>query len=173
MIYNKDKKGFTLVELIVGVAIFSLVIMIAVSLLTAALRAQRKSIAIQNVQDNSRYLIGFIAKEIRMSEIKNLDGPSATLSIYHLEHLDVEYKFTGNTGNPNTEWQITRKDVDGVATLNSDEVKVEGTFYVDGKGVDEKQPRVTIIMKVRTTGDKVEERAEINLQTTLSQRDFD
>lgn len=158
---SNNKKGFTLVELIVGVAIFSLVILIAVSLLAAALRVQRRSMAIQNVQDNSRYLIGFVAKEIRMSEIKNPDGPSTVLSIYHLKHLDIIYEFTGT--------QIKRNgDV-----ISSDEVKVEGTFYVDGRGGDDDQPRVTIVMKVRTTGGKVEERAEINLQTTLSQRELD
>jgi len=158
---NKQTKGFTLVELIVGVAIFSLVILIAVSLLTTALRVQRKSIAIQNVQDNSRYLMGFIAKEIRMSEIKTGDGPSADLSIYHLDHGDIIYTFTGT--------QITRNG----DAISSDEVKVQGTFYVDGRGSDDDQPRVTIVMKVRTTGGKVEEQAEMNLQTTLSQRDFD
>lgn len=158
---SNNKKGFTLVELIVGVAIFSLVILVAVSLLTTALRAQRKSIAIQNVQDNSRYLIGFVAKEIRMSEIKIGDGPSTDLSIYHPDHGDITYVFAGT--------QITRNG----DAINSDEVEVQGMFYVDGRGSDDQQPRVTIVMKVRTTGGKIEEQTEMNLQTTLSQRELD
>lgn len=162
MIYNKDKKGFTLVELIVGVAIFSLVIMVAVSLFTAVLRSQRKSIAIQNIQDNGRYLIGFVAKEIRMSEIRISDGETSILYIYHPEHGDITYEFTGT--------QITRNN----EPINSDEVEVQGTFHVDGRsGGDEEQPRVTIVMRMRTIGTKVEEQARINLQTTLSQRELD
>jgi len=162
MIYNKNKKGFTLVELVVGVAIFSLVIMVVVSLFTVALRSQRKSIAIQNIQDNGRYLIGFMAKEVRMSEIRTSDGEISVLYIHHLEHGDIAYEFTGT--------QITRNN----EPINSDEVEVQGIFYVDGgSGEDGEQPRVTIVMKVRTIGTKVEERAEINLQTTLSQRELD
>jgi len=48
-------------------------------------------------------------------------------------------------------------------------------FYIDGResGGDDEQPRVTIVMKAQTTGAKIEEQAEINLQTTLSQRKLD
>ncbi len=164
MIYNKNKKfGFTLVELLVGMAVFSLVIGIAVNLFAASLRNQRKSIAIQNVQDNGRYLMSFVAKEVRMSEIRTSDGASAILYIYHSEQGDITYVFTGT--------QITRNG----EAISSDEVQVQGMFYIDGResGGDDEQPRVTIVMKAQTTGAKIEEQAEINLQTTLSQRKLD
>ncbi len=161
---GSKKKGFTLIEVLVATTVFSLVIVTAVGLLTAVIRNQRKSIAIQSVQDNGIYLIGFMAKEIRMSEINNSDTigiGDTTLNITHPSG-NITYTFTGT--------QILRNS----EPINSDEVNVGGKFYIDGKtGGDDEQPRVTIVMKVETTGAKVEEQSEINLQTTLTQRKLD
>ncbi len=160
---NKTKSGFTIIELIVGLAIFSLAATIAVALLTTALRAQRKSIAIQNAFDNGRYLIGFMAKEIRMSEITSFDGEIYNLNIVHPINGNVTYSFSGNNLLRNSD------------QINSDEVRVTGRFVVDGKAPsgDDEQPRVTIVMEVETNSVKVEEKAEIRLQTTLSQRNLE
>lgn len=156
------KAGFTLIELLVGVAIFSLVITVAVSLLTTALRSQRRSLAIQNVQDNGRYLMSFMAKEIRMSEIRTSDGEVLVLDITHPVNGDIDYTFTGT--------KILRNN----QQINSDEVTIEGRFFIDGKTAgDDEQPRVTVVMKIKTIGAETEERTEINLQTTFSQRKLD
>ncbi len=162
MIGNKQTKGFTIVELLVGLAVFSLVIGVAVNLFAASFRSQRKSMAVQNVQDNGRYLMSFVAKEVRMSEIRTSDGETSTLDIYHSEHGNITYAFAGA--------QIIRNG----EVISSDEVQVQGAFYIGGiSSGDDEQPRVTIIMKVKTIKTKTEERAEINLQTTLSQRKLD
>lgn len=159
---NHSKLGLTLVELLVAATVFSLVVVTVVGLFTTAIRSQRKSMVIQNVQDNGRYLIGFMAKEIRMSELNASDGETTTLNIIHPTSGSVIYVFTGT--------QILRNG----EPINSDEVNVQGKFYIDGKtSGDDEQPRVTLIMKVETTGEKAEERTEINLQTTLSQRKLD
>jgi len=168
---NKQTKfGFTLTELIVAVAIFALVITGAIALLTTVFRTQRKSVAVQSVQDNARYLMGFMAKEIRMSEFRSFNGTTQVLEIIHPVNGDIGYTFTGA---PN--WQIIREDDSTLDKINSDEVEIDGGFYIDGRAVggDNEQPRVTVVMKVKITGIKTEERAEINLQTTLSQRNLD
>ena len=162
--HQNQKRGFTLIELLVGVAVFALAITIALGLLMTGLRSQRKSIAIQNVSDNARYLVSFMAKEIRMSEFNSVDSETTPqLNIVHPVDGSITYKFTGT--------QILRND----QPINSDEVQVDGRFFIDGKkvGGDDKQPKVTIVMKVKTIGTKTEEQAEIILQTTLSQRELD
>lgn len=153
-----------------GLAVFSLGIIIAVSLLTTALRVQRRSIVMQNVQDNGRYLISFMAKEIRMSEINNVsDGETTVLDITHPLNGDITYTFSGSPG-----WQIIREDGSGAESINSDEVQVEGRFFIDGRTAgDNEQPRVAIVIEVRTSGTKSEEQAKINLQTALSQRNLE
>ncbi len=163
------KRGFTLIELLVGLMVFSLAVGVAINLFAAALRAQRKSIAIQNVQDNGRYLISFIAKEIRMSRIVSADGETLILNIEHPTNGNITYTFTGA---PN--WQILRTDADSSGSINSSEVNVDGRFSIAVRAVgDNIQPRVTIIMKITNKGVKVEEQSEIDLQTTFSQRRLD
>lgn len=167
---NKNKKnGFTLIELLVGLMVFSLAVGVAINLFAAALRVQRKSIAIQNVQDNGRYLISFIAKEIRMGRIMNTDGETLILNINHPTNGNIIYTFTGA---PN--WQILRTDANSSGSINSNEVNVDGRFFISGRAAgDNIQPRVTIIMKITNKGTKAEEQSEIDLQTTFSQRRLD
>ncbi len=154
-----NKKGFTLVELLVGITIFSLTVMVAVSLFAKAMENQRKGIAIQNVSENGRFLMWHISKEIRFGLIENSsDGESSQLTITHPDHGEVIYSFSDG------EFLRSGKK------LNSDEVYVTGKFIIDGKTFgDNQQPRVTVAMQVLTSGTKGEEASSIFLQTTFSQ----
>lgn len=163
----KTGVGFTLIELLIAVAIFIIVISVIFSLFLSALKGQRKAIASQNVQDNARFLLSFIAKEIRMSEIMgNPTNPVSMLTIKRPDGNIIVYEFDYIRGN------ILRKDSSGYsAPLNSEEVSIIGRFYVTGIGSDDgQQPRVTIIMKVETDDS---DRAEINTQTTISLRNLE
>jgi len=157
------KKGFTLIELLVAMSIFIVVIFIVLSLFVTGLKAQRKVLAQQNIQDNARYLMGFIAKELRMSEI---DSVSPTiLNITRHDSVAVTYAFTGDT--------IVRSSGAVSGPINSEEVSVTGRFYDLGIGEDGQQARITIVMKIQTISDKPEGEAEVNIQTTLCQRNLD
>lgn len=163
--HNNDK-GFTLIELLVAMTIFMVVISVVLNLFTIGLRGQRKVIASQNLQDNARFLLGFIAKEIRMSQINSVT--STTLNITRSDGESVSY-FFNNAGG-----RIERTDSSTSGPINSDEVSVTGSFYGWGVGKgDKQQTRVTIVMKTQATGAKPEEQAEVDLQTTLCQRGLD
>lgn len=163
---QNTNKGFTLIELMVAMAIFVIVISVVLSLFTMGIRSQRKIIALQNVQDNARYLLGFIAKEVRMSEINSVS--SAGLNITRPDGESVSYFFNNSQG------KIERTDSSTSGPINSGQVSVTGSFYGLGIGRgDGQQARVTIVMKVETSGAKVEQKAEINIQTTLNPRNLD
>lgn len=156
------KKGFTLIELLVGMLIFIIVIVVVLNLFMTGLKGQRKVIAQQDVQDNARYLLGFIAKELRMSRIMSVSPDS--LQIERHDGTEVVYTFN------DAEKTIKR---DGYA-INSENVLVTGEFSSLGVGAgDGQQPRITINIRVEKTGDKPEENAEIIIQSTLSQRNLD
>lgn len=63
--HRKFKKGFTLIEMIVVLGAFTFVITISLSSFLAILNAQKKSIAIENVQENLRFALEMMLKEIR------------------------------------------------------------------------------------------------------------
>lgn len=162
-----SREGLTLIELLVAMAIFIVVISVVINLFTISLRGQRKVVASQNLQDNAKYLLGFMAKEIRMSQINSV--ASTTLGITRSDGEDITYFFDGT----NIQRTVVG-DPSSSGPINSDEVLITGSFYGLGIGKgDNQQARVTIVIKIETIGTKPEEKAEINLQTTLCQRGFD
>jgi Tfp pilus assembly protein PilW len=156
------KNAFTLIELVVALAIFILVISLVLTLFGMGIRGQRKVIALQNVEDNARYLLGFMAKEIRMSTINSVSA--TTLNITRPDGEEVEYFFKSSN---------QRIQRNGQA-INSNEVLVTGSFSGLGIGTgDEQQARITIVMKIETTGSKAEEKAEVEVQITLNPRNLE
>lgn len=154
---SPKKSGFTLIELMVALAIFVIISVVAVSVFLSNIKGQRKSFASQNVEDNGRFMMESLIKEIRMAKIKSADGESATLSIGHPINGDIAYNFDGTN--------LTRKGI----ILNGSDVEVSGKFYVR---VNDVWPKVTITMKVKSKSTKTEEQAEVNLQNSVSSRAF-
>ena len=172
MLQNKNlfvnKKGYTIIELLVAMFIFTIVIIVVFSLFTMAIRGQRRIIAQQNIQENARFLIAFIAKEIRMSVISSsqANGTSASLTLTRSDGGSVVYTFISN--------KLKRTSSISDDFISSDDVLVTGNFYVEGMVLnDDLQPKVTIVLGIQGVGAKVEEKAKINVQTTLSPRNLD
>ena len=166
-----NQKGLSLLEVLVAISAFVVVISVVLSIFVSGIGSQRKTIAQQNVQDNAMFLLNFMAKEIRMGAVTNYSPPSS-LTINRTDSLgntyDVTYVFDGTNLQRSTNPLQT---VNG--PINSDNVSVSGRFYVSGiTPGDNQQPRVTIVIRVETTGNKAEQKAVAELQTTLSQHDL-
>lgn len=163
----KNQKGISLLEAIVSISAFAIVVTVILSLFSTAIGGQRKIIAQQNVQDNAMFLLGFIAKELRMGTITCCNSYSQYLDVTRSDDQTVTYQFSGNN--------LIRSASDGDSgPLNSNDVLVTGSFYTQGIGTgDNQQPRVTIVIKVETTGGKATQRAKAELQTTLTQHNLE
>jgi prepilin-type N-terminal cleavage/methylation domain-containing protein len=160
----KKNRGYTIIEFLVALSIFVIVIVVVLGLFSMAIKGQRRLIAQQNVQENARYLMEFMAKEIRMSVITSSNGTSGSLSLIRSDGNSVTYNITSG--------KLYRND----GQTSSDEVIITGNFYVEGFGAgisDNKQPKVTITLGIQGTGNQAEEKSKINIQTTLSQRNLD
>ncbi len=82
-------------ELIVALVLFSLAVMVILTLLSWGIKAQRKVLALQVVQENARFILEFMAKEIRMSNING--GDYSTLNITRPGGQRIQYSFaSGN-----------------------------------------------------------------------------
>ncbi len=159
---NKNKKGFTLIELLVAMTIFVVVVMIVFGLFSAAIRGQRRVMAMQNIQENARFILEFMAKEIRMSKINSVNASVLNVTRYGELFNDVEVEYVFYNGD------LLKDNVQ----INSDEVSVTGKFYYSGI-TDDGQPIITIVLKVQGIGSRTEEQSFVNVQTTLSQRVLD
>lgn len=60
-------EGFSLLELIIAISIFSFVVIGAIDIMIGVFRAQAKAIAIKEVMDNARFTMELMTRELRTS----------------------------------------------------------------------------------------------------------
>jgi len=157
-------KGFTLIELTIALAIFSLVIISMASIAVSMIKNQRKIFALQNIQEPARYILESMSKEIRMSQINWVSGDKLTLNITNDKNENVDYQFIAN--------KLQRQvNSDGWQNLSPAILELTGSFYIN-KGSSPDRAKVTIVMKIKSIGTKAEKQAEIYLQSTISQRSY-
>lgn len=63
----KNRSGFTLIEMIVSVSVFSITIVAATGIFLSVTEVQRSAVASQNVQESMRYVFEALSKEVRMT----------------------------------------------------------------------------------------------------------
>lgn len=155
-----------MIELIVSISIFSIAIISVLSILSISITAQRKVLALQDVEDNARFILEFMAKEVRMGIING--AGTDYLNITRSDGDVVQYSFS--------EGNMIRANISDneSGAINSDNINITGSFYTSGIGVvDNLEPKVTIALSIQGQGSKAEEQARIDIQTTLSQRTLD
>ncbi|MEK7659091.1 MAG: prepilin-type N-terminal cleavage/methylation domain-containing protein [Patescibacteria group bacterium] len=160
------QNGFTLVELLVAVFIFSVLVVLAGGSFIGAMAAQRRALNIKKAEENGKFILELMAREIRVANPINT-GNSACLGTTILNFLHpvngtVEYFLSGN--------QIHRR-VNGVDTVVSNpDVDVSRlNFCISGnQSGDDRQPLVTVILGLNAVG--APQNDVFDLQTTVSQR---
>jgi len=187
----KIEKGTSLIELLVAMSLFSIIILSSTQIFKMVTDGQRNAISAQNVQENIRYAMEKMSKEIRMAGVSNHDceaifTPSAT----------AVYKVF-NTADSNTKIYFKNKDNKCVAYyLENNRLKITvGTgvnavtdfatpskivvsnlkFYVvdDLIGAFHSlQPSVTMVMDAKAVGLAINEQ-KMKIQITVSSRYYE
>ncbi len=189
-IYKKNSKrinGFTLIEMVVALGVFSIIAVIVAGALLSMSDAQKKAIALRLAQDNIGYTFETMTKEIRTGHSYHCGigndyfniaprdcispgGPSFIFINALGQTIIYRLRLTSGQG------QIERSANGGgtFSALTSPEVNVNRlTFYVRGAPENDKlQPLVTIILN-GTAGETARVKTSINVQTTISQRLLD
>lgn len=162
---GEGQQGFTLVELLITVFIFSIISIIIGGIFVQVLNIQKRASAVQEIQENMNFVLELMAREIRVSKVCPITGQCSSSSVLDMEHPvngDINYNLQGG--------QIHRV-VNGIDTTMSSS-RVEFTnlgFYVSGDdNNDGFQPRVTIVISAKSLD--FDSLPEIVAQTTVSQR---
>ncbi|MDP3731120.1 MAG: type II secretion system protein [bacterium] len=173
MINHKIQKssGFTIMELIVVIALSSGVFAIAAGVFVQAIKMQRRAFFIQKVQENIGFALESMAKEIRVSSIStgNTTCPSApaqSLSINHPVNGNIDYFLSGT----DLHRRLPGPGIDTVVNSIGTQINRMG-FCISGNFADDKiQPRVTILLTVSNGHPNPDQNISIDIQTTVSQR---
>jgi len=135
-----DCRGFTLVETISTLVVFSIIVLEIGGIFIQILSLERRSFASQKIQENTMSILESMAREIRVSQITgpdSLDCSKTNLSISHPVSGPITYSLSSG---------VVQKTISGVTIpLNSSDVEfTKFNFCVKGSGIDDQQARVTI-----------------------------
>lgn len=182
------RKGFTLIELIIAIALFSILVGIAAGGFTSALRTQRQVAALISAQSNASLTLEQMARELRTGYLFCHDvsgnptctctggaGPNSTLAcdnfidFHNSETADVNYELTNGA--------LERSENGGaLQPITAANVSVQYlTFRLFGSAEgDHWNPRITVSMGVAPSStDPAVSNTILNLQTTVSARAID
>lgn len=159
-------KGFTLVELVVAIAVFATVVTVVSSIFVSSVGSQRKNINNQDVLDNARYVLETMSRAVRQSTVVTGNGTGSTLTINHPTKGVMTYILENN--------QVKESVGGNAAALSSSNVSVQGlTFVVQGNGsTDNIQPKVTLSISLKSSQGASDTESTANLQTTLTPRNL-
>lgn len=187
----KNQKGTSLIELLVAIALFAVMIMSSTQIFKMVIDGQRNAVSAQNTQENMRYAMEKMSKEIRMAQISNEDcenlfaPPAAAIyKVFNTTDSDTKIYFKNKDGRcltyylENSRLKI-KSGIGGGALVNFVTPAKIAVSNLKFSVVDDligsfhsQQPRVTISMDVKAVG-LVLHKQEMKLQMTVSSRYYE
>ncbi len=157
------KKGSTLVELLVSIALFLVVVTIVVGGFTRGLKTNRQLLATIAVNSNVSFMIEKMSREMRTGRGFQVINPGE-ISFTNSQGEDVTYKLVGKS--------IHRvSSVDQQATDDSVSVESFNFDILDSFSSSPYPPRIRLFLGIRPAGASSGVKT-IFIQTTVSSRNF-
>ena len=186
--YKQQQQGFTLIEMIVSLAVFTVVVLIGVGSLISIVHSNRKAQAQKTVMNNLNFAIESMTRTIRIGttyhcgEGGTLDEatecPTTAANAIAFEAAG------GDTGSVNDQvvYRLQQKAIErsldggtNYLAITAPEVEIDRLdFYVDGNGTgDNEQPRVLIVLEGHAGTTTVQDRSDFRIQTFVTHRLLD
>lgn len=193
-------KGFTLMELLVVLTIFSTVVVSATDIFLLVNRSQRKIFGLERAQADVRYTIEAITREVRTGSIDYayyagrgtpIAVPEPELALVDSSNTPIKFKISDAGTNAlcadaqSTPCLLVTVGTNPPAAITPKNVAVRvAKFYVapitdplifnvaGGTYPTNVQPRVTIVLALETRGDRQGEQSVVYLQTTAANRGY-
>jgi type II secretory pathway pseudopilin PulG len=177
---KKILNGITLIELLVSVSLFVIIVLSSTQIFVMVLQAQRRVVAIQNVQESLKYFFEVTSKEIRMARQNIIDENNCNsfsnnflfdlegTSTLYLRNQDNEcVKYYLGSGENDGRFMIEREGVS--VPLSPSEIIIDELSFELVNREDSNQAYVTINILAKSVSRENEE-VEIRLQTTVASR---
>ncbi len=176
LVEKNKNKGFTLIEMMVAVSIFSIVVTISMGAIFTIVDANKKAQSLEAVMSNLNFSLETMTRTIKTGQINISDSfSSGTLHSDHIKVLDssgntVTYTFVPKSGN--ILGYINRSVTTSNQSITAPEVDITKLDFINGTGGSSgggKQPSIVMIVQGRAQlSDRVF--SDFNIQTTITQR---
>jgi len=186
----KKENSYTLIEVVVAIAIFFVIVSVPTGFFILSVRGQRKALISREIIDNSSYVLEYIGRALRMAQ-KDFDGSCIDVN---LNYKNTSSRILGGTNysGPGIKFEnyqappvcqeffldlndLRLKESKNGASplpLTADDLEVAtSTFQPSGQQQgDGLQPKVTILFEIQKKG---QPGTKMKIQTTISQRNLD
>ncbi len=197
---GRDSRGFTLMELLVVLTIFSMVVTTATDIFLLTNRSQRKIFGLERTQADARYTLEAIAREVRTGSIDYayyagraapLGVPDAELALIDSTNAPIKFKVSDASNETlcadanSRPCLLVTVGAASPAAITPKNVAVRtAKFYVSptsdpmtydttsGTYASNVQPHVTIVLVLESRGDRAGEQSVVYLQTTVTNRGY-
>jgi len=180
-----ENKGYTLIEVLVGVLLFTIIIGGPTGFFISSVRSQRRILLMNKMINNTSYNLEYLSRTLRMAA-KDLDGSciSAKKNYENPQNKESAIRFL-NYNNICQEFSLSngqlvekkstdnnKNNLGAPLSLTPEELEISQLkFILSGEDQDDDlQPKVTIFLEIKKRG---QAEPKILIQTTVSQRNLD
>jgi prepilin-type N-terminal cleavage/methylation domain-containing protein len=188
------KKGYTLIEVLAAVAIFSIVLSSITGFFIGVLKSQRSNMANQELIDNISFTLEYVSRSLRMARKDDVVAKGETGEVNCLSGNKVNYELTHSGQGIKfrsyknecinffvedgrlKEWKkVGVVETENFLTPESMGIELFAFGPEDSwDQLDNEQPKVTFFIKAKMAGGEgLEYQPEISIQTSVSQRNID
>lgn len=175
---KNNKRGFTLMELLITFAIFAVVVTGMINVLVSAVKVQRQMLADQKMVEEVSYAFEYMTRAIRMAK-KDMEG-TCVARYANYNYTNGVFSFLNSEGNCQ-QFKLNNSAIEARISANSsiptgsffpitsDAVTVTGLLFNNGGSSwasGGAQSKVTILVEAQSLVGS----SSINFQTTVSQR---
>lgn len=185
MKYNKFKKGFTLVELIIAVTLFTVIASFSIGAVLSIFDANRRAQSTKTVVDNLNLSIENMARSVRfggsyycgissgLTSTSNCPNGGDALSVTFDTSMRVVYRRSVNGSNGFGTIQKSENGGSSYSDITSPDTNIQYLkFYVLDADAGGEQPYVIAVIK-GYVGNKATTQSSFTIQTLMSQRQLD
>ena len=175
---QNTKRGFTLIEMIVSIGLFTIVLFIASSAFLSVVNADRKSRATRLTMDNLTVAMEDMTRRMKTGFAYTCGGDTSSSTPADCTTPESQIAFTDQQGKRTSyslsEGRIVRQiGSDAALFMTAPEITINKLQFVVNGTVsgDDIQPYVRIFIEGTTGGGVTDSR--FNLQTMVTQRSYD
>jgi prepilin-type N-terminal cleavage/methylation domain-containing protein len=162
----KNKKGFSIIEILVVISIFAVIGVLTTSAVSLTLRGGKKSDSLVRVRENVNYSLAVIERQIRNSDVITTctGSPTSTISYTSLEGISTSFSCV----TPGTSGYIAS----GSARLTSTDISITSCSFTCTQIDANNPPSIRVSVSAEDATSTSTEKGTISTEMEIVTRNY-